>query len=98
MAEGPMRQGVNGLRDINSLQKTYNQSKKTQASIDRNIANLNRQQMDAMVTGRYALYDMANAYRGIAMGAARVTRALSQTVIQAAQFESSFTAVRELQH
>lgn len=92
-AEGPTQQGVAGLKQLRGLQKAYNADKKRQLASEREISQLNRQQMDAMVTGRYALYDMANAYRGIAMGAARVTRALSQTVIQAAQFESSFTAV-----
>ena len=93
VAQGPTRQGVKGLADLQRLQKVYNDDKKKQLSYDRQITQMNRQQMDAMVTGRYALYDMANAYRGIAMGAMRVTRALSQTVVQAAQFESSFTAV-----
>ena len=93
VAEGPVRQGEAGIKDLAQLQKSYNDGKKRQASYEREIANLNRQQMDAMVTGRYALYDMANAYRGIAMGATRTVRALAQTVVQAAQFETSFTAV-----
>ena len=92
-AVGPVQEGEAGLKQLRNLQKVYNEDKKQQVSYDRQIAQLNRQQMDAMVTGRYALYDMANAYRGIATGAMRVTRALSQTVVQAAQFESSFTAV-----
>ena len=92
-AEGPTRQGVKGLRDMTTLQKTFNKDKQEQLAYDRKIADYNRQQMDAMVTGRYALYDMANAYRSIAMGAARVARELAKTVVSAAQFESSFTAV-----
>lgn len=60
---------------------------------ERDVARANRSQMDAMVTGRYALYDMANAYRGVFDVAQRVTRELLTTVRAAADFESSFTAV-----
>lgn len=60
---------------------------------ERDVARANRSQMDAMVTGRYALYDMANAYRGVFDVAQRVTRELLTTVKAAADFESSFTAV-----
>ena len=90
---GPVTKEQSTLKGMKNVQKSYNEEKKKQLSIEKQVSQLNRQQMDAMVTGRYALYDMANAYRGIAMGAMRVTRALSQTVVQAAQFESSFTAV-----
>ena len=53
----------------------------------------NRKQLDAMVTGRYALYDMANAYQSIFRVAARVTGELIKTVNVASQFESAFTSV-----
>jgi TP901 family phage tail tape measure protein len=56
------------------------------------IATQNRRTLDAMVTGRYALYDMANAYRGVYDVAQRVTSQLLTTVQAAADFESSFTA------
>ena len=56
-------------------------------------ANLERQQLDAMVTGRYALYDMATAYQQVAYYAFQVTRSLAQTVQKAAEFETAFTAV-----
>jgi TP901 family phage tail tape measure protein len=92
-ASGPTQQGVAGLKQLRGLQQAFNADKKRQLASEREISQLNRQQMDAMVTGRYALYDMANAYRSIAMGAARVTRELAKTVIMAAKFESSFTAV-----
>lgn len=55
--------------------------------------NTQRQQLDAMVTGRYALYDMATAYQQVAYYAFQVTRSLTQTVQKAAEFETAFTAV-----
>lgn len=59
----------------------------------REEVDLQRQQVDAMVTGRYALYDMASAYQQVAYYAFQVTRALTQTVQKAAEFETAFTAV-----
>ena len=59
----------------------------------RRVAGDNRKMMDAMVTGRYALYDVANAYRQIGQAGIQATKALSQTVMVAMQFESAFTSV-----
>ena len=64
-----------------------------QAAKEREIANLNRQQLDAMVTGRYALYDMANAYQQIAYHAFRVAQAVGFAVANTAKFESAITTV-----
>ena len=75
------------------LAKEIAGTKKLQLQREQEIAKQNRIQNDAMVTGRYALYDMANVYRGIAESAFRVAQATAQTLVTAAQFETAFTAV-----
>jgi len=100
IAAGPTREGLRGMEDLRRLQKDYKDEQKLilqqtreREQEERQIADLNRKSLDAMVTGRYALYDMANAYQGVFDVASRVTRQLAMTVQKAAEFESAFTAV-----
>jgi TP901 family phage tail tape measure protein len=88
-AEGPVRD----ITDLTRLQKQYTRVVKQEEEHQRKIALYNRQQLDAMVTGRYALYDMANAYQQIAYNAFRVAQAVGFAVANTAKFESAFTAV-----
>jgi len=78
------------LREQDKMNKLQDEA---QIENSRRSAIENRKQLDAMVTGRYALYDMANAYQSIFRVAARVTGELIKTVNVAAQFESAFTSV-----
>lgn len=54
---------------------------------------IQQKELDAMVTGRYALYDQANGYDVVARKAAVLSAALASTVVVAAQFEAAFTSV-----
>lgn len=85
------------LMDVDKMNKAHRaailEDRRINEQNARAIAHENRKALDAMVTGRYALYDMANAYRGVYDVAQRVTRELVGTVMVAAQFESAFTSV-----
>lgn len=59
----------------------------------RRAAKMDREQMDAMVTGRYALYDMASTYQQIADTSARIAKNMLSVVLVAGKFESAFTSV-----
>jgi len=52
-----------------------------------------RRELDAMVTGRYALYDLSSTYETAARSALRFLQAIGGVVTTSAQFESSFTSV-----
>jgi len=78
------------LREQDKMNKLQDEAQRENS---RRGAIENRKQLDAMVTGRYALYDMANAYQSIFRVAARVTGELIKTVNIASQFESAFTSV-----
>lgn len=56
-------------------------------------AKIQQRELDAMVTGRYALYDQANGYDIVARKAMMLSAAMASTVVVAAQFESAFTSV-----
>jgi len=81
------------LGELERIQKEYNDRVKRQKDDAQAIARANRDQTEAMITGRYALYDVANAYRGIAENAFRLSRATAQSLVTVAEFESAFTAV-----
>jgi TP901 family phage tail tape measure protein len=78
---------------IKERQNLTNAQNKAEQEDMRRVAAENRKMMDAMVTGRYALYDVANAYRQIGQAGIQAAKALSQTVMAAMQFESAFTSV-----
>jgi len=92
-ALGPIQQGVAGTRQLNTLADQYNETLREQKANATAIASQNRAQSEAMITGRYALYDMANAYRGVLDVASRVTKELVMTIQKAADFETAFTSV-----
>lgn len=56
-------------------------------------AKANRQQMDAMVTGRYALYDLSEAYTQVGMAGMKFLNFFKQAIMTAAEFETAFTSV-----
>jgi TP901 family phage tail tape measure protein len=94
LREKESKQFSRSLRaQIQERQALVNAQNKAEQEDIRRTASENRKMMDAMVTGRYALYDVANAYRQIGDAGLRASKALGQTVMAAMQFESAFTSV-----
>lgn len=52
-----------------------------------------QRQLDAMVTGRYALYDLASTYDIAGRAAGTLALAMSSVVLISAKFETAFTSV-----
>lgn len=105
-AEGPSRgfadetkllqaaQNVNRQRQMEKEQvSAILEDRRRHEAAERNISRENRQQMDAMVTGRYALYDMASTYQQIMQTTAQIAKNMVSVVAVTAQFETAFTAV-----
>lgn len=90
---GDITKLISGYKEIRREESLISSQAKAEQEDLRRVAADNRKMMDAMVTGRYALYDVANAYRQIGQAGIMATKALSQTVVVAMQFESAFTAV-----
>jgi TP901 family phage tail tape measure protein len=66
------------------------------AAIARAAANAlkaQQRQMDAMVTGRYALYDLSSTYDMVGMKALQFLGVMTQILTVAGKFETSFTSV-----
>lgn len=74
------------IRDIKEVERA--QVRATAAH-----AKMQQRELDAMVTGRYALYDMSSTYELVAAKAFMLTAAMLGTIKVAAQFETAFTSV-----
>jgi len=93
LAFGPLRKQESTMDGLIQSQREQNRLVKEQRTAAAAVARANRDQTEAMITGRYALYDVANLYRQIATGAIQVARASAQAVVSFAEYESAFTAV-----
>jgi len=69
------------------------ENSRREASAAAATSRIQQRELDAMVTGRYALYDMASTYELVAAKAFMLTAAMLGTVKVAAQFETAFTSV-----
>lgn len=59
----------------------------------RRAAQAQQKQLDAMVTGRYALYDLASSYDIAGRASLGLAAAMGSTVFMAGKFETAFTSV-----
>lgn len=104
--EGPTRNQADESKLINGMKALNAERKKELDHFKANIANErfnksiqaqaaaeNRKQMDAMVTGRYALYDLSQAYNEVGMAGLRFLGFFKQAIMTAAEFETAFTSV-----
>lgn len=104
--EGPVRSTADtsklraGLEDLNRQRmlereqvKAILEDRKRMAAVQAAAAREDRKQMDAMVTGRYALYDLSEAYMTVAQSGLRFLGLFKQAVQTAAEFETAFTSV-----
>lgn len=66
---------------------------KDEMSVMADVERYNRKMMDSWISGRYALYDMANTYQQFVRAGMQVARFLKQAIMLNAQYETSFTAV-----
>lgn len=104
--EGPARNMADNTKLLNGMKslraeremeiihyKALIANRKYDASQQAAIARENRKQMDAMVTGRYALYDLAEAYDVVGRAGMRFLGLFKQAIQTAAEFETAFTSV-----
>ena len=69
---------------------------KDEMSIMGNVERYNRKMMDSWISGRYALYDMANTYQQFSRAGMKVANFLKQAILLNAQYETSFTGVERV--
>ena len=73
--------------------KAILEDRKRMAAQQAAIARQDRKQMDAMVTGRYALYDLAEGYDVVGRAGLRFLGFFKQAIQTTAEFETAFTSV-----
>ena len=66
---------------------------KQQVATQKQVESQNKSLMNTWVTGRYALYDVGNAYEGVARQLAMVTRRIFEITNAFRSYETAFTAV-----
>jgi len=69
---------------------------KDEMSIMGEVERYNRKMMDSWISGRYALYDMANTYQQFTRAGMKVATFLKQAIMLNAQYETSFTGVERV--
>jgi TP901 family phage tail tape measure protein len=69
---------------------------KDEMSVMAQVERHNRKMMDSWISGRYALYDMANTYQQFTRAGMRMATYLRQAVMLNAQYETSFTGVERV--
>ena len=104
--EGPSRDladqarliaGMKEIRRERDLEKAQIQGiledRRRTSAAEAASARVQQRQMDAMVTGRYALYDLSQAYQTVGMSALKFLGLFKSTIQTAAEFETAFTSV-----
>lgn len=69
---------------------------KGEMSVMADVERYNRKMMDSWISGRYALYDMANTYQQFSRAGMKVAMFLKQAILLNSQYETSFTAVERV--
>lgn len=79
---------------MNNLQiQAIHEDRRRSAKIAADGLKAQQRQLDAMVTGRYALYDLSSTYDMVGMKALQFLGVMTQILTVAGKFETSFTSV-----